>query len=134
MASQKPLNIGLIGYGFMGRAHSTAFRQVNQFFPLDRRIVLDRRQSCLRSRGQGGYVKIADGAGKRTDRADGRVGRVVGRTKQSQFVILRKTRHRAAVDAHQVAVLCQGMASQDQDQGHDAFGDVPLAPHSICRT
>jgi len=36
----KPLNVGIIGYGFMGRAHSNAFRKVNNFFPLDRRIVL----------------------------------------------------------------------------------------------
>ncbi|HEX4144140.1 MAG TPA: Gfo/Idh/MocA family oxidoreductase [Pirellulales bacterium] len=28
----KPLNIGMIGYGFMGRAHSNAYRQVSQFF------------------------------------------------------------------------------------------------------
>jgi myo-inositol 2-dehydrogenase/D-chiro-inositol 1-dehydrogenase len=35
-----PLNIGLVGYGFMGRAHSNAFRKVGNFFPLDRRIVL----------------------------------------------------------------------------------------------
>lgn len=35
-----PLKIGLIGTGFMGRAHSNAFRQAGQFFPLDRRIVL----------------------------------------------------------------------------------------------
>jgi hypothetical protein len=25
----KPLNIGLIGYGFMGRAHSNAYSRVN---------------------------------------------------------------------------------------------------------
>jgi predicted dehydrogenase len=36
----KPLNIGIIGYGFMGRAHSNAFRQVNNFFALDRQVVL----------------------------------------------------------------------------------------------
>src|SRR5437588_1151363 len=30
----KPLNIGLIGYGFMGRAHSNAYRRVNNFFDL----------------------------------------------------------------------------------------------------
>jgi len=35
-----PLNLGLVGYGFMGRAHSNAFRKVGNFFPLDRRIVL----------------------------------------------------------------------------------------------
>jgi predicted dehydrogenase len=36
----KLLNIGMIGYGFMGRAHSNAYRQVNQFFPLEYRPVL----------------------------------------------------------------------------------------------
>ena len=36
----KPLNIGLVGYGLMGRAHSNAFRQVSQFFSLDHRPVL----------------------------------------------------------------------------------------------
>ena len=30
----------MIGYGLMGRAHSNAFRQVNQFFPLEHRPVL----------------------------------------------------------------------------------------------
>ena len=28
----KPLRIGMIGYGFMGRAHSNAYHRVNQFF------------------------------------------------------------------------------------------------------
>ena len=36
----KPLRIGLIGYGFMGRAHSNAFRQVGQYFPVGRELVL----------------------------------------------------------------------------------------------
>ena len=30
---KKQLRIGLIGYSFMGRAHSNAFHQVNHFFP-----------------------------------------------------------------------------------------------------
>ena len=34
------LNIGLIGTGFMGRAHSNAYRQVNQFFPHKTQPVL----------------------------------------------------------------------------------------------
>jgi len=33
--SRKPLNIGLIGCGFMGRTHSNAFRQAAVFFNLD---------------------------------------------------------------------------------------------------
>ena len=40
MSNQKPLNVGLVGYGFMGRTHSNAFGKVNQFFDLDRRPVL----------------------------------------------------------------------------------------------
>jgi myo-inositol 2-dehydrogenase/D-chiro-inositol 1-dehydrogenase len=36
----KPLNIGMIGYGLMGRAHTNAFRQVSQFFSLAHKPVL----------------------------------------------------------------------------------------------
>jgi predicted dehydrogenase len=36
----KKLNIGLIGYGFMGRAHSNAFRRVSNFFDLPYEPVL----------------------------------------------------------------------------------------------
>jgi predicted dehydrogenase len=43
----KPLNIGMIGYGFMGRAHSNAYRKVNNFFNLTHRPVL--KAACARS-------------------------------------------------------------------------------------
>lgn len=36
----KKLNVALIGYGFMGRTHSNAFRKVNNFFDLDYQPVL----------------------------------------------------------------------------------------------
>ena len=36
----KPLRIGLIGYGFMGRTHSNAFTQVKNFFDLEYQPVL----------------------------------------------------------------------------------------------
>jgi predicted dehydrogenase len=32
MSTKKPLNIGLVGYGFMGRTHSNAYKRVNDFF------------------------------------------------------------------------------------------------------
>jgi predicted dehydrogenase len=38
--AKKQLRIGLVGYGFMGRTHSNAYRKVNQFFDLDRQCVL----------------------------------------------------------------------------------------------
>src|SRR3989442_11972466 len=43
----KPLNVGMIGYGFMGRAHSNAYRKVNNFFDLEYRPVL--KTVCARS-------------------------------------------------------------------------------------
>jgi predicted dehydrogenase len=38
--TMKRLNIGLIGYGFMGRAHSNAFRKTPNFFDLEYQPVL----------------------------------------------------------------------------------------------
>ncbi len=48
----KPLNIGLIGYGFMGRAHSNAYRRVGHFFDLDHEPVL--KAVCGRDKDQVG--------------------------------------------------------------------------------
>lgn len=42
----KKLNIGLIGYGFMGRAHSNAYRQAHRFFELEYEPVL--KAACAR--------------------------------------------------------------------------------------
>jgi predicted dehydrogenase len=36
----KPLRIGMVGYGFMGRAHSNAYNRVNNFFDLEYKPVL----------------------------------------------------------------------------------------------
>ena len=44
--AKKPLNVGMIGYGFMGRAHSNAYKQVGQFFDLPYQIVL--KAACAR--------------------------------------------------------------------------------------
>src|SRR5215211_5812290 len=45
--AMKPLNIGMIGYGFMGRAHSNAYRRVGNFFELEYQPVL--KAACGRS-------------------------------------------------------------------------------------
>jgi len=42
----KKLRIGLIGYGFMGRAHSNAYRKVGNFFDLEHECVL--QAACAR--------------------------------------------------------------------------------------
>ena len=48
MSEKKPLNIGLVGYGFMGRTHSNGYKRVNDFFPdLAHRPVL--KAICARN-------------------------------------------------------------------------------------
>jgi len=44
---KKPLNIGLIGYGFMGRTHSNAFGKVSNFFDVPYQPVL--KTICARN-------------------------------------------------------------------------------------
>ncbi|MFO1498812.1 MAG: Gfo/Idh/MocA family oxidoreductase [Verrucomicrobiota bacterium] len=46
----KTLNVGLIGYGFMGRAHSNAYQKVNHFFDLEYQPVL--KAACARDEGK----------------------------------------------------------------------------------
>jgi predicted dehydrogenase len=43
----KELRVGMIGYGFMGRAHSNAYKQVGQFFPSQHKVVL--KAACARN-------------------------------------------------------------------------------------
>ncbi|MFO0282628.1 MAG: Gfo/Idh/MocA family protein [Acidobacteriota bacterium] len=71
----KKLNWGMIGYGFMGRAHSNAFRKVGNFFPLEHEIVL--KAACARSEDKArafaanwGYESIETDWRKLVDRPD----------------------------------------------------------------
>jgi predicted dehydrogenase len=53
----KPLNVGMIGYGFMGRTHSNAYSQVNHFFDVPYRPVL--KAVCARD-----AAKVKEFAGR----------------------------------------------------------------------
>ena len=71
----KPLNVGMIGYGFMGRAHSNAYRQVGQFFPSAYKVVL--KAACARDESkakafadQWGYESIETDWRKLVERKD----------------------------------------------------------------
>jgi predicted dehydrogenase len=44
----KPLRVGMVGYGFMGRTHSNAYKRLNDFFPVEHRPVL--KAVCARDR------------------------------------------------------------------------------------
>src|SRR5436305_2791946 len=68
MAAQKTLNVGMIGYGFMGRAHSNAYRQVGQFFPSNHRVVL--KAACARKADE--VKKFADNWGYESTETDWR--------------------------------------------------------------
>src|SRR5262245_29608380 len=46
----KKLNIGMVGYGFIGRTHSNAFSKVNNFFDLPYQPVL--KTICARDAGR----------------------------------------------------------------------------------
>lgn len=43
----KELRVAMIGYGFMGRAHSNAYKRLNDFFPVEHRPVL--KAVCARN-------------------------------------------------------------------------------------
>ena len=62
----KTLNVAMIGYGFMGRAHSNAYRQVNQFFDLDYRPVM--KVACARDAGK--LAKFAENWGWESTETD----------------------------------------------------------------
>ena len=73
--AKKPLNIGMVGYGFMGRAHSNAFSQVGHFFNLQHQPVL--KAACARDAGklqafadQWGYQSIETDWRKLIERKD----------------------------------------------------------------
>ncbi|MDA1048923.1 MAG: Gfo/Idh/MocA family oxidoreductase [Planctomycetota bacterium] len=53
----KPLNIGMIGYGFMGRTHSNAYNRVSNFFDNEYKPVL--KAACARD-----AEKLKDFAGR----------------------------------------------------------------------
>jgi predicted dehydrogenase len=53
MATKPVLNVALIGYAFMGRAHSNAYRQVGHFFPdspytLQRKVLVGRTEAAVK--------------------------------------------------------------------------------------
>lgn len=59
----KQLRVAMIGYGFMGRAHSNAYKRLNDFFPVEHRIVLE--VACARNEekakafaAQWGYARV----------------------------------------------------------------------------
>jgi predicted dehydrogenase len=75
MSKRKPLRIGMIGYGFMGRAHSNAYNRVNNFFDLEYEPVL--QAVCARDEAKAqkfadtwGYLSVVTDWRKLLERKD----------------------------------------------------------------
>ena len=60
---RKRVNVALLGYGFMGRAHSNAYRQVSRFFDLEYEPVL----KVVCGRNEGNVSEFADRWGWREE-------------------------------------------------------------------
>jgi predicted dehydrogenase len=71
--AKKTLNVGLVGYGFMARAHSNAFRQAPRFFDLPYEPAL----KAVAARNQDRVRKFADNWGYQSVESDWRA--MVGR-------------------------------------------------------
>ena len=69
----KTINVGLVGYKFMGKAHSNAYRQVARFFPeLEIRPVL----KAICGRDEAGVKHAAEhGLGRLRDRLEALIAR-----------------------------------------------------------
>lgn len=76
MASKPVLNVALIGYAFMGRAHSNAYRQVGHFFPdspytLRRKVLVGRTAAAVeKAAAELGWEEAATDADAVIARAD----------------------------------------------------------------
>ncbi len=73
--AKNPLNVGMVGYGFMGRTHSNAFSQAGHFFDIPYKPVL--KAVCARDAGkvkafaeQWGYESIETDWRKLVERKD----------------------------------------------------------------
>jgi predicted dehydrogenase len=71
----KALNIGMVGYGFMGRAHSNAYRRVGNFFDLEYQPVLKAVAARSRAKaedfaGRWGYESVETDWRKLVERKD----------------------------------------------------------------
>ncbi|MDP6424426.1 MAG: Gfo/Idh/MocA family oxidoreductase [Planctomycetota bacterium] len=102
----KPLNVALVGYGFMGKAHANAYRKVGHFFPeLEHRPQL----TCLCARDPDKAEKFAETWGVESVESDWR--RVVERDDIDVIDICspNNTHHDLAIAAAEAGkwVLCE---------------------------
>lgn len=124
-AQQKSLNIGLIGYGFMGRTHSNAYRKVGNFFDLAYKPVL----KAVSGRSAEGVQKFADQWGYESVETDWR--KIIERKDIDAVDIatpnnLHKEIAIAAAQAGKM-ILCEKPLSMDTAEGEEMVSAVEKA-------
>ena len=122
---QKSLNIGLIGYGFMGRTHSNAYRKVPNFFDLQYRPVL----KAVSGRDEAKVRQFADQWGYESAETDWR--RIIDRKDIDAVDICTPNNlHREiAIAAAQAGkmILCEKPLSMDTAEGEEMVAAVEKA-------
>ena len=121
----KDLNIGLIGYGFMGRTHSNAYRKVGNFFDLEYRPVLKavcgRDEAKLKEfAGRWGYESTETDWRKVIERKDIDVIDIATPNNSHKEIAI------AAAKAGK-AILCEKPLSMDTAQGMEMVKAVEAA-------
>jgi predicted dehydrogenase len=121
----RTLNVGIIGYGFMGRAHSNAYRQVNKFF--DRGIQPVLKAACARDEAKA--KAFADNWGWESVETDWR--RLVERPDIDAIDICspNNTHHEIALAAaaNGKAILCEKPLAMNVVQGEEMVAAVEKA-------
>src|SRR5262245_10758395 len=125
MANRKPLRIGMIGYGFMGRAHSNAYRRVNNFFDLEYEPVLQ----AVCARDQDKAKKVADTWGYASIESDWR--KVIERKDIDavDICVPNNLHHDIAIAAAAAGkmILCEKPLSMDTKEGQKMVDAVEKA-------
>src|SRR3954465_1827780 len=125
MAARKPLRIGMIGYGFMGRAHSNAYNRVNNFFDLEYEPVL--QAVCARDEAKAqkfadtwGYTSVENDWRKLLERKD---------IDAVDICVPNNLHHDIAIAAAKAGkmILCEKPLSMDTAQGQEMVDAVEKA-------
>jgi predicted dehydrogenase len=123
--AKKPLRVGMIGYGFMGRAHSNAYKQVGQFFPSRHEVVL--KAACARDAArvgafaaQWGYESVETDWRKLVERPDIDAIDVCTPNNTHKEIAL-------AAAANGKAILCEKPLAMNTAEGREMVAAVEAA-------
>jgi predicted dehydrogenase len=122
---RQPLRIGMIGYGFMGRAHSNAYNRVNNFFGLEYEPVL--QAVCARDKEKA--QKFADTWGYASVETDWR--KLIERNDIDavDICVPNNLHHDIAIAAAQAGkmILCEKPLSMNAAEGEEMVDAVEKA-------